>query len=113
MAVGDRVEKKFFGPTTLGASSAALGSAVASGYEQVVKQIVICNTSGIDALVYLAIGSAATAGNRFISALPIAANDLMVFDTGIVLSAGDQFYGYSDYASAVNVMAVGWEKQIA
>ena len=61
----------------------------------------------------LAIGSAATAANRLMSALPIGANDLMVFDTAIVLNAGETLQGLSDTADKVTVTAVGWEKQTA
>jgi len=63
--------------------------------------------------VTLAIGSAATAANRLMSALPIGANDIMVFDTAIVLAAGETLQGLSDTAAKVTVTVVGWEKQTA
>jgi hypothetical protein len=63
--------------------------------------------------VTLAIGSAATASNRIMSALPIGANDVMVWDTAIYLAAGETLQGLSDTASKVNVTVVGWEKQTA
>jgi hypothetical protein len=47
------------------------------------------------------------------SALPIGANDLMVWDTAIVLNAGETLQGLSDTAAKVTVTAVGWEKQTA
>lgn len=110
MASGDRVEKRLVGPVTLTASNATIGSAVGSGYTWVVKQVVLCNTTGTERLVYLAIGTAATAGNRIMSALPIAAYDTIVLDTALVLTQTEQLYGYSDSASSVNVVVMGWEK---
>jgi hypothetical protein len=59
------------------------------------------------------VGSAATASNRIMSALPIGANDVIVWDTAIVLAAGETLQGLSDTASKVNVTVVGWEKQTA
>lgn len=110
MASGDRTEKRLVGPVALTASNATVGSAVGSGFTWVAKQIIITNTDGIDRLVYLAIGTAATTANRIFSALPIAANDTLVLDTALVLTQTEQFYGYADSASVVNVIVVGWEK---
>ena len=47
------------------------------------------------------------------SALPIGANDTIVFDTAVVLAAGETLEGLSDTASKVTVTVVGWEKQTA
>jgi hypothetical protein len=112
MAVGDRTEKRLVGPVALTNSNATVGSAVPSSTVWVVKQIVICNTDGTDRLVYLAIGTAATAANRLLSALPVAAGDTLVWDTAITMTATEQFYGYSDTGSVVSVTAVGWEKEV-
>jgi hypothetical protein len=76
----------------------------------VVKQIIIANTDTVDRTVTLAIGSAATAANRIMSALPIGANDVMVWDTALVLLATETLQGLSDTASKVNVTVVGWDK---
>lgn len=111
MASGDRVEKRLVGPVALTTSNATVGSAVGSGKQWTVKQVVITNTNGTDAVVYLAIGTAATASNRVLSGMPIAAYDTIVWDTALVLDAAEQFYGYSDY-TAVNVTVVGWEKTV-
>jgi hypothetical protein len=43
--------------------------------------------------------------------LPIAASDTLVFDTGIVLNAGEQLFGYADRAG-VNVIVNGWIKEV-
>jgi hypothetical protein len=60
--------------------------------------------------VTLAIGTAATAANRIMSALPIGANDVMVWDTALVLLTTETLTGLSDTASKVNVTVVGWDK---
>ena len=111
MAVGDRSESRLVGPVALTTSNATVGSAVAASRVWVIKQITLCNTSGNEALVYLAIGTAATASNRFMSATPIANSDVMVLDTGIVMTAGEQLYGYADRAG-VNIIVNGWIKEV-
>lgn len=111
MAVGDRTEKRLGGPTQLGTSTTTIGT-VPSSRNWVIKQIIICNTDTVDRTISLAIGSAATAANRIMSALPIGANDLMVFDTALVLTAAETLQGLADSASVVNVTLVGWEKEV-
>jgi hypothetical protein len=110
MAVGDRTESRLGGPVQLGTTTTTICTA-ATGYAEVIKQIIIANTDTVDRTVTLAIGSAATASNRIMSALPIGANDLIVWDTAIVLAAGETLQGLSDTASKVTVTVVGWEKQ--
>ena len=115
MASGDRVETRLVNPTALTATDAALGAAVvAAGHAWVVKQVMLCNTSGVDRLVYLGIGNTVTGGtaSRFMHALPIAAYDTIILDTAVVLNAGDRLWGYSDAASSVNVTVVGWDKTL-
>jgi hypothetical protein len=112
VAIGDRNESRLGGPTQLGTSTTTLVTA-ASGYANIIKQIIITNTDTIDRTVTLAIGSAATAANRLLSALPIGANDVIIWDTAIVLAAGETLEGLSDTASKVTVTVVGWEKQTA
>lgn len=112
MAVGDRTEARLVGPVALTASNATVGSAVPASTAWITKQIIVCNTDGSDRLVYLAIGSAATAANRIFSALPIAAGDTVVLDCAVVMAATEQFYGYSDSGSVVTVTVNGWSKEV-
>lgn len=112
MAVGDRSESRLVGPVEFATSNATVGASVPANYAWVIKQITICNTSGVEGVVYLAVGTAATASNRFMSALPVASSDTLVFDTGIVMSAGEQLYGYADRAG-INVIINGWTKQVS
>lgn len=111
MAVGDRTEQRLGGPTQLGTSTTTIAT-VASSRVEVIKQIIITNTDTVDRTFTLAIGSAATAANRIISALPIGANDIMVFDTALVLTAAETLQGLADAANVVNVTVVGWEKEV-
>lgn len=112
MAIGDRTETRLGGPVQLGTTTTVICTA-ASGYAEVIKQIIICNTDTIDRTVTLAIGSAATGANRLMSNLPIGANDVMIWDTAIVLAAGETLQGLSDTADKITITAVGWEKQTA
>ena len=109
MASGDRAESRLAGPTQLGTSTTTLCT-VTAGHTFIVKQIIICNTDTVDRTVTLAIGSAATTANRIMSTLPIGANDVMVWDTALVLLTTETLQGLSDTASKVNVTVVGWDK---
>ena len=109
MASGDRVEARLCAPTQLGTTTTTLFT-VTAGHTFVVKQIIIANTDTVDRTVTLAIGTAATASNRIMSALPIGANDVMVWDTALVLLTTETLQGLSDTASKVNVTVVGWDK---
>lgn len=120
MASGDRQEWRLIGPATLTATDAALGSSVSGTYTWILKQIILCNTSGVDRLVYLSIGTdSATGGTsgRVLHALPVAAYDTVVWDTALVLvgsstaASSDRLWGYADADSSVNITVVGWRKE--
>jgi hypothetical protein len=109
MASGDRTESRLGGPTQLGTSTTTICTA-GTGITEVIKQIIICNTDTVDRTVTLAVGSAATAANRILSALPIGANDVIILDTALVLLTTETLQGLSDTADKVTVTVVGWEK---
>lgn len=111
MAVGDRTESRLGGPTQLGTTTTTIATVAASRVE-VIKQIIVTNTDTVDRTFSLAIGTAATAANRIISQLPIGANDIIVFDTALVLTAAETLQGLADVASVVNVTVIGWEKEV-
>lgn len=111
MAVGDRTESRLGGPTQLGTTTTTIAT-VASSRVEVIKQIIVTNTDTVDRTFSLAIGTAATAANRIISQLPIGANDIIVFDTALVLTAAETLQGLADVASVVNVTVIGWEKEV-
>ena len=109
MASGDRAESRLAGPTQLGTSTTTLCT-VTAGHTFIVKQIIICNTDTVDRTVTLAIGTAATAANRIMSTLPIGANDVMVWDTALVLLTTETLQGLSDTASKITITCVGIDK---
>lgn len=111
MAVGDRTETRLGGPTQLGTTTTTIAT-VASSRVEVIKQIIVTNTDTVDRTFSLAIGTAATAANRIISQLPIGANDVIVFDTALVLTAAETLQGLADVANVVNVTVIGWEKEV-
>jgi len=114
MAVGDRTETRLVGPVAFSTTAGAIGASVVANRTWVIKQITICNTSGTEALVYLACdpnGVVIANSHYFMWALPVAASDTLVFDTGIVMVTGDQLYGYADRAG-VNIIVNGWIKEV-
>jgi hypothetical protein len=110
MAVGDRKEKRLDGPEALPTTATKLATVPVSRH-WTIKQIVFTNTGGTEALIYLGVGSDATAANRLVSALPIASFDTIVWDTALVLSAGEILSAYADRAG-VNITVMGWEKEV-
>jgi hypothetical protein len=111
MASGDVFPKMLTVPTQVGTSTTTLFT-VPSGRQYTIKQIVICNTDGVDRLITLARGSAATAANCFTYNLPVAGYDTVVLDTGLVLEAAETVQGLSDTASKVTVTITGWDRTI-
>lgn len=110
MAVGDRNEKRLAGIYTLGTTNTII-TTVPTSRLWVTKQITITNTNTIDASFRLAISSANVPGNCFFYNMPIAANDTMVFDTSLVLTAGETICGLSNYGN-INIVITGWEKEV-
>ena len=111
MAINDRTEKRLAGPLGLGTSNGTVGT-VPANHHWIIKQVMVCNTAGLDANLTLAVGTSATVSNRFFSTLPIASRDTLVLDTSIVLVAGETIQGFAD-SLGVNILLYGWEKQVA
>ena len=111
MASGDVFPKMLTVPTQVGTSTTTLFTVPAS-HQYTIKQIVICNTDGVDRLITLACGTAATAANCFTYNLPVAGYDTVVLDTGLVLEDGETVQGLSDTASKVTVTITGWDREI-
>jgi hypothetical protein len=111
MASGDVFPKLLDAPTFLGTSSTTLFT-VPSGRQYAIKQIVVCNTDGVERWVKLAVGSTATVENCFVFQLPVAAYDTVVLDTALVLEAAQTVQGSSDTASKVTVTITGWDREL-
>jgi hypothetical protein len=113
MAVGDVFPKMLKAPTMLGTTTTTVFT-VSTNYQWTVKQIIICNTDGVDRVVTLSYnGTAATASNCFVYQLPIAGFDTIVLDTGLVFESGNTLQGLCDTGSKVTVSVTGWERQVA
>lgn len=113
MAYGDRAEARLAGPIMLATSASTIAS-TGGGANYILKQVIFTNTSGVEALVYLGItypGGPTSAANRVISALPIAANDIVVWDTALVLGSYEDLYSFAD-RTGVNVTVMGWIKEV-
>lgn len=111
MASGDVFPKLLDAPSFLGTSSTTLFT-VPTGRQYAIKQIVVCNTDGVERWVKLAVGSTATVENCFVFQLPIAAYDTVVLDTALVLEAAQTVQGSSDTASKVTVTITGWDREL-
>lgn len=84
-----------------------------------VKQIVVCNTDGVERLVTLSYNAtSSTAGNCFVYRLPVAAYDTVVLDTAFIFEAGTTLRGQTDRgansspAAIVTVSVTGWEREL-
>ena len=77
----------------------------------VVKEIILCNTTGLAATITLGINGVAAA-NQFIGTLTIAANDFKVISSlDTMLSAADTIQGLQGTANAITVTISGVEVQ--
>lgn len=114
MAVNDVFPKMLTSSPVQLLTSSTTVFTVTTNYQWTVKQIILCNTDGVDRTVNLAYNAAAsTAANCFVWQLPIAAYDTVVLDTALVFDSGTTLRGLSDTASKVNVVVTGWERQTA
>jgi hypothetical protein len=105
-------ESRIAGPTVITTSNATFYT-VPSNHRIVTKQIIVCNTNGVDAWFSIGLnGTAATAANCLFFQLPIAAFDTIVFDTQIVLEAAETIHVISD-RGAINITAVGWDHTLS
>lgn len=111
MASGDVFPRLLANPTLLNTTTTVLFT-VPSGRQYAIKQIVVCNTGGVERLVTLAKGTAATAGNCFLYRLPISSSDTVVLDTALVLEAGETVQGLADTGAQVTVTVTGWDREL-
>ena len=106
-------------PKRLGGPAAIVGTAsgsqtalvtVPAAHTYVVKQIILTNTSAAVRTVTMAIGTTATLANQFVSGMQLAANEVVVIDTALVLAAGEVVNAFADSASLVNATFTGWDQ---
>lgn len=82
---------------------------VTAAHRYVVKQIIITNTSAAARTVVLSIGTPATVANRILSDVTLAANEVLVIDSALVLEAAETVQAYADTTALVNVTITGWD----
>jgi hypothetical protein len=75
----------------------------------IVKQILFCNTAATSATVRVAIGTTATAGNRIISDLIIAANETVSFNCSLVMTSEEKLF-FTASAATVTITVTGIEE---
>lgn len=88
-------QKRLFGPAaavTTPTDSTAGRYLVPTATTTIIKQIVFCNTDSSAATVRAAIGTTATAANRIISDLSIAANETVTFNCNVVMTAAEKLF---------------------
>jgi hypothetical protein len=111
MATGDVTPFLLTEPMFLGTSSTLVLAPNASYTTMTVKQIVICNTDGVDRWVKLGVDGI-SAVNCFVFQLPIAGFDTVVLDTALTLTyLSSSIYGASDTADKVTVTVTGWRTE--
>ena len=104
-------EKRLSGPTNISATTETTLYTVPSATSAIVKQIVVCNTTGSAITFSLSLvpyGSSAGTSNRLFSSLSVAANETIFLDVSQSMTAGDFISAYSS-VSGVTVTISGVE----
>lgn len=94
-----------------GTSAGTLYTAPAST-TAIIKNILICNTTGSAATVtlnFVASGGSAAASNQIMSSLEVAGNNTVAFDLSGVLSTGDFISALQGTSSAITLHITGVE----
>lgn len=89
------VQKRLFGPVaavTSPTDTSAGRYLVPSGTTAIIKQVIICNTDSSSRTARVAVGTTATAANRIISDISLAANETVTFNCNLVMAAGEKLY---------------------
>jgi hypothetical protein len=86
------------------ATPGLLAAAVPASTTWIVKQIVLCNTTGSAVTVSLSVvpsGGTGGAANRIVGGLSLAANETRIFDLALVMVTGDFITGVAGTTTAV------------
>jgi len=106
------IQKRLFGPSaavTSATDSTAGRYMVPLATTAIVKQILFCNTAASSATVKVAIGTTATAGNRIISDLTVAANETVSFNCSLVMTSEEKLF-FTANAATVTITVTGVEE---
>lgn len=105
-------QKRLFGPAAAvtSATDDATGRyIVPTATTTIVKQILLCNTAASAATVKVAVGTTATAANRIISDLTLAANETVSFNCSLVMTAAEKLF-FTANATTVTITVNGVEE---
>lgn len=88
-------QKRLFGPAAAVTSATDDSTGrylVPTSTTTIVKQIIACNTNSSSGTVRVAVGTTATAANRILSDLTVAANETVSFNCSLVLTTGEKLF---------------------
>ena len=105
-------QKRLFGPSaavTTATDTTAGRYLVPSATTTIVKQIILCNTASTSATVQVAVGTTATAANRIISDMTLAANETASFNASLVLATTEKLFFVAS-ATSVTITVNGVEE---
>lgn len=101
---------RFCAPTALTSTEATLYTApTGSGLEAIIRNIQLCNTSGTDRQVTVAIGLVATAANCLLYNLVIPANDALALDVYIGMNTAETLRAICTLSGGVTISVMGIE----
>lgn len=115
-------QKRLAGPTQLTTTSSTVLYTVPQSTTTIIKQIVLCNTTGSAVTVTLVLkplNVAQATSQNFVTALSLAANETVMMSTSLVLNNNgstanntnsDQIIGYASTNTAVNIILTGIEE---
>jgi hypothetical protein len=98
--------------TQLATSVATIYTVTAPKTKGVIKQILVANTSTSTASVTLhivGVAGTATAANKIVSEVSVAANSTVTLDITQVLNVGETIQALASAATSINLMISGYE----
>ena len=105
-------QKRLFGPAaavTTATDDSTGRYVVPSATTTIVKQIILCNTAASSATVKVAVGTTATAANRILSDITLAANETVSFNASLVMAATEKLF-FTASATSVTITVNGVEE---
>ena len=115
-------QKRLAGPVQLTTTSSTVLYTTPISTTTIIKQIVLCNTTGSAVTVTLVLkplNVAQATSQNFVTSLSLAANETVMMSTSLVLNNNgstanatnsDQILGYASSNTAVNIILTGIEE---
>lgn len=105
-------QKRLFGPAAAVTSATDDSTGrylVPTSTTAIIKQIILCNTNSSSGTVKVAVGTTATAANRILSDLTVAANETVSFNCSLVMAAGEKLF-FAASATSITITVNGVEE---